>query len=234
MSDHAPADRLENQVYRELLDKIRFGTYALGEKLPSEHELCEAHGVSRPVVRAALSKLRDSGLIVSRQGAGSFVNSGTLQEVRGFSALGSVSDIASYFRFRRLIEAECAAQAALNGTPDGAARLHAIIRDMQDLLARGEDAVGEDIRFHTAIAELSGNRFLVETIDMLRPSWIFVGNFVKSLGWAGTRTGGSMIEEHQAIADAIAARDAEGARAAMLTHVDGSERRVFKGKMDGD
>jgi len=42
-------DRLESQVYRALLDKIRFGTYALGEKLPSEHELSEEHDVSRPV-----------------------------------------------------------------------------------------------------------------------------------------------------------------------------------------
>ena len=57
----------------------------------------------------------------------------------------------------------------------------------------------------------------------------FVGNFVRSLGVAKARTGQRMTNEHLAIADAVAARDPDAARAAMLTHIDGSERRVFKG-----
>ncbi len=227
-------DRLENHVYQQLLDKIRFGTFALGQKLPSEMELSEQHGVSRPVVRAALAKLRGSGLIVSRQGAGSFVSSGGASDAAGYSALESIEDIAEFFRFRRLIEAESAALAAQNTPADGPDRLRAINENVQALLAQGRAAVGEDFRFHTTIAELSGSRFIRDTVDMMGPNWSFIGTFVNSLGRAGTRKGTRMIREHHAIIDAIAAGDAAGARSAMLTHIDGSERRVFKGQTDGD
>ena len=223
------SERLEVQVYRDLLDKIRFGTYRLGQKLPSEHELAEEHGVSRPVIRAALSKLRDSGLILSRRGAGSFVNSGVPAEAGGYTPLGSVSDISDYFDFRRTIEGEIALRAARNGGPDAAAKLRAIAEEVLSLLANGEDSVGADIRFHTTLAELSDNRFLSETLALIRPHWIFIGNFVRSLGATRPRTGQRMTNEHLAIADAVERRDPVAARKAMLTHIDGSQHRVFKG-----
>lgn len=222
-------ERLEIQVYKQLLDKIRFGEYALGERLPSEADLCEEYGVSRPIIRASLSKLRDSGLIVSRQGAGSFVNSGVVTDRAGFSPLNSITDIAAYFRFRQIIEAKTAECAATNAGSDGAARLLAIVDEMEAALGRGEDAVAFDIKFHTTIADLSGNRFLAETVAMLHPHWVFVGNFLKSLGVTGERTGNRMVSEHMNIANAIAAGDPAAARKAMLSHIDGSEKRVFKG-----
>jgi len=225
----ARKDRLESHVYRELLDRIRFGQYALGERLPSEMELAESYGVSRPVVRAALSKLRDSGLIVSRQGSGSFVNSGVPTDQGGYAPLGSIDDIACYFRFRRTIEAETASAAARNADADGIARLRQVADDVQDLLSSGDDAVGADIRFHAVIAEMSGSRFLLETLDMLRPHWIFVGNFVRSLGMYGTRTGKRMTAEHLGIVGAIAEGNADKARDLMIAHINESEGRVFKG-----
>ena len=223
-------NRLESQVFRLLFDKIRFGDYALGARLPSESELCEEHGVSRPVVRAALSKLRDSGLIVSRQGAGSFVNSGVPTTHDGFTPLGSVTDISSFFRFRRIIEAASAELAAQNADENGVARLSAILEETQDRVRHGEETVQLDIKFHVTIAELSGNRFLAQTVDMLQPHWIFVGNFVRSLGATGERKGRRMAKEHGTILKAIAANDTAAAVAAMLTHIEGSETRVFKGE----
>ena len=227
----APAsERLEGQVYRTLFDKIRFGGFEMGQKLPSEAELCEQYGVSRPVVRAALAKLRDSGLIVSRQGAGSFVNSGVPANAAGFAPLASISDIATYFDFRRTIEASGAELAAANATDRDIAVLRGIADDMRGVLAKGGDSVGLDIKLHTKIAELSDNRFLIETLEMLRPHWIFVGKFVCSLGATGQRKGIRMMGEHTAIIDTLEAGDARAARKAMLVHVDGSERRVFKGR----
>ena len=226
----AAKDRLESQIHRQLLDKIRFGTYALGERLPSEHELCEEHGVSRPVVRAALSKLRDSGLIVSRQGAGSFVSSGAPVDQGGYSPLSSISDISSYFAFRRIIETESVDLATRRATPKDLAQLRGIVDDMRALLQKGEAAVSVDIQLHATIAELSGSRFLIETVDMLRPHWIFVGNFVRSLGITGGRTGKRMTDEHTAIIDAMQSGDSAHARQVMLNHIDGSENRVFKGE----
>lgn len=222
--------RLEIQVYKQLRDKIRFGTYAIGQRLPSENELSEEHGVSRPVVRAALAKLRDSGLIVSRQGAGSFVNDGPDTHQNGFTALSSIADISQYFQFRRLIEARTAELAARNADARGIGRLRGVLDEIELRLNRGEDAVTTDFAFHTTLAELSDSRFLIETVEMLRPHWVFVGNFLRSLGASGDRTGRRMNNEHKAIVEAIAANDPEAAQAAMLAHIEGSENRVFKGE----
>lgn len=223
-------DRLESQVYRNLFDKIRFGTFGMGQRLPSEVQLCEEFGVSRPVIRAALAKLRDSGLIVSRQGSGSFVNSPVQTTGSGYTPLTSITDIATYFRFRRVIEAASVEQAAERADRSSVARLNALVDEMRSRLSRNEETVQHDISFHTTIAELSDNRFLIETIEMLQPHWIFVGNFVRSLGMTGQRKGKRMTGEHMAIVEAIGAGDAKAARKAMQVHIDGSERRVFKGE----
>ncbi len=226
----APAgDRLESQVYKQFLDQIRFGHYALGQKLPSENELSETYGVSRPVVRAALSKLWDSGLFVSRRGAGSFVTSGLSNDQSRFSPLQSVDDIAAFFQFRPTVEADTVERATQNAKSGDILRLRAIVEEMRDRLSKGDDAVTIDVKFHTTIAELSDSRFLVETVQMLHPHWKFVGSFLRSLGVIGARKGKRMTSEHMKIVDALARRDPRAARRVMLDHIDGSERRVFKG-----
>ena len=62
-----------DQAYAYLFHQITIGAYAEGEQLPSENELCDLFGISRPVVRKALERLRDDDLIDSRRGSGSFV-----------------------------------------------------------------------------------------------------------------------------------------------------------------
>lgn len=64
---------LQERVEADLLDRIQHGTYAPGEKIPSEHELAASYGVSRVTVRIALSRLVEKGYIVKRQGRGAFV-----------------------------------------------------------------------------------------------------------------------------------------------------------------
>lgn len=226
----AVTERLDSQVHARLLDAIRLGTYPLGTRLPSENDLAATHGVSRPVIRAALARLREDGLIVSKRGAGSFVSSGSAMEGSGYGPLGSIADIASYFRFRKVIEAETVSLAARRIDAEGLGRLRAIAAETDRLLDNGEATISADIAFHGVIAELSDSRFLVETLRMLRPHWFFIGKFVRSLGRTGYREGRrDMGAEHQAIIAALAARDAPAARQAMLAHVDGSERRVFRG-----
>ena len=106
-----------------------------------------------------------------------------------------------------------------------------ILDETERLIDNGETTIDADIQFHAKIAELSDSRFLVETLRMLRPHWFFIGKFVRSLGQTGYRKGKrDMSAEHRAILAALKAGDAATARAAMITHIDGSERRVFKGE----
>ncbi len=223
--------RLEDYVFGRLLDAIRGGIYSLGDRLPSEMELAQEYGVSRPVLRGALSRLREEGLIVSRQGAGSFVSSGLQASGEGFGPLDSVDDIAAYFAYRRLLEAETAALAALRATPADLAELRGHMADMAALVEVGTATIEPDLLFHQKIAKLSDNRFLVDSVAMLRPHMVFIGRFVRSLGSTGYARGkAAMSDEHEDIVRALEAGDATAARAAMVAHIDRSQRRVFKGE----
>lgn len=230
-SDVRVGVRLEDEVYARLLSAIHSGDFVLGQKLPTEHVLAQQFGVSRPVVRNALSRLRDHGLIVSRRGAGSFVTSGTAGDGHGYRPLQSVEDIAHYFRFRRMIEGEAAALAAPRVRPRDIAELRRCIDDMATLIESGTATIEPDLKFHTMIANLSGNRFLVEAIAMLRPQMVFIGKFVRSLASTGYTHGKrQMGSEHEAIVAALETGDADASREAMTRHIDASQNRVFKGE----
>ncbi|SIO31417.1 FadR/GntR family transcriptional regulator [Vannielia litorea] len=226
----ASSRRLEGEVYERLLGQIRSGHYTLGGKLPAEKDLSAEHGVSRPVIRAALARLREDGLIVSRQGAGSFVSAGGQGEAGGFAPLQSIDDIAAYIAFRKVLEVESAGLAAERAAPEEIASLEAMLEDMENSVREGTSTIEMDAQFHTRIAELSDNRFLVDTLQMLRAHMFFIGKFVRSLGVTGYRQGKiSMGGEHRKIFEAIAAGDAQAARSAMAEHIEASERRVFRG-----
>src|SRR3954471_1126560 len=79
------AGSLVDKVYGELAQRIANGDYAPDQKLPGEHELSDMFDVSRPVLREALGRLREDGLITSRQGAGSFVQVRAQQQPLGFA-----------------------------------------------------------------------------------------------------------------------------------------------------
>ncbi len=227
--------RLEERIYQELLGRIRNGVYALGSRLPTEHELCAEYGVSRPVVRAALARLREAGLVVSRRGAGSFVSAGDAEISTGLSPVASIDDIAGYYAFRRLIEGESAASAARRRDARHLEEMEALLSDLDAKVEAGEETIESDNRFHLAVARASGNRFLQETFVMLRPHMMFVGRFVRSLSSVGyVRSKRVMQGEHRQLLEAIAAGDPEAARAAMNEHISASERRIFKGTGNED
>jgi len=227
----APADgTLADVVFDQLVERIRTGAYAAGERLPSEARLAVEFAVSRPVVRAALARLRRARMIVSRRGSGSYVadNDGA---GGGFDPLQSVADIAAWYEFRKLIEGETAALAAVAASDDELADVRRAALDLEAVLDAGSSGVELDIVLHARIAEAAGNRFLRDTVRMLRPQLYFVAGFAKSLGRTSYLAGRTQARaEHRRIVEALTRRDADAARRAMRAHIEGSERRVFKGE----
>ena len=84
---------LPDKIYGDILNRILEGEYKEGERLPTEHEMAAEFQVSRPIVREALRRLRERGLIYSRQGAGSFVRTLGLKNPLGFGPLENVADL---------------------------------------------------------------------------------------------------------------------------------------------
>lgn len=222
---------LADIVYMSIHARIMRGEYHADERLPAENDLAEHFGVSRPVLRKAIERLRGEGLIESRQGSGNFVRAAGHVSVQ-FSRVQTIADIQRCYEFRAAIETEAAALAAQRRDD---ARL-AEMREAYSLLAEGPVSLSvaqdADFSFHRSIAAGSNNAYFVDTLEMLR-SHIYVG--MKLRGAAGPANRALQPEavraEHRAILDAIEARDAEGARRAMKTHITQSRTRLFGGSL---
>ena len=219
---------LAQRVVGGLKERILSGEIAPGSKLPSESELIEAYAVSRTVVREAVTRLRAEGLVETFQGRGSFVLA--LPEPTTFrveaSALRTHHDVLAMLDFRRGIESEAAALAAARADT----RAVAAVREAMDafVAAAPEDAVEADFRFHRSVAAATGNHFYLDLIDSLGPMMILLPR--TRLGDAYSLTDAAHVErvrhEHENVAAAVLAGDAETARAAMRVHLGNTRRRL--------
>lgn len=219
---------LSDEVYDQLLGLLASGAWPPESRLPSEHELARRFAVSRPILRQALARLRAEGRVVSRKGAGSYVREVARPTGIAFGPLGSIPEVRRFLEFRCSVESEMAARATL--AADAAAR--AAIRQAQlrleQALAAGGPGVEEDIGFHRAIAQATGNRFFVETLASLAEQMAFGIRLTRELSGRPLQDrAAALAREHARIAEAIEAGDAEAARAAMQDHLASGIRRLF-------
>lgn len=221
---------LNDRVYDYIVSQIVVGAFALNARLPTEMQLAEKLSVSRPVVRQALGRLKEDGLIVSRQGAGTFVVRRPAHQVFSFADVGSIADIQKCFVFRMAVESEAAALAAGDHDAASLQRLEQTLDDLERVLKSGTGGIDEDIAFHQAVAAAADNRFFLSTMAAIA-SQIRVGiglNRSLTLQQPPSRRS-AVLTEHRAIYDAIASRDTEGARRAMHQHLENARLRIFEG-----
>jgi len=229
MSDGLQARRsLSDAVFDRMLRAIKSGAYGVDERLPTEHTLAAEFQVSRPVVRDALQRLRDQGLIYSRRGAGSFVRDHGLREPLGFGQMENLSDLQHCYDFRLTIEPEGAAMAATRRTDAALAEIRGALDLLRDATNRQAHRADADFMFHLAIAKASGNPYFSTAMQALE-AHIAVGMRFHGMSLRSTSDGlAHVFTEHTAIYDSIRAGDAEGARQMMKTHLSGSRDRLFE------
>ena len=226
-------------VVEALGDRIRDGRLAVGEKLPTEAEIMAAFGVSRTVVREAISKLQASGLVHTRHGIGTFVvgpgsDSGAFRI--GPEHMATLRDVIAVLELRIGVETEAAALAAMRRTPENLARMREALDAFGAAIDEGRDAVGPDFQFHLEIARATQNAHFSELLGSLGAMIIPRAR----LEPAGTQSPGHLEYlrrvngEHQSIFDAIASQDGDAARAAMRTHLANSRERRRRAAEQGE
>ncbi|CAN7678979.1 FadR/GntR family transcriptional regulator [Neorhizobium tomejilense] len=219
---------LPDIVFERMLRAIKSGAYRPDERLPTEHELANEFEVSRPIIREALRRLREQGLIYSRRGAGSFVRALGLREPLGFGQLENVADLLNCYEFRMTLEPAAAAAAAVRHDKESLAaikRALELLRDATNRQAHREDA---DYQFHLAIARAAQNSYFSTAMEALKDH-IAVGMKFHGASVKREATGlAKVFGEHEAIADAITRGDQEAARQLMLDHLKGSRERLFQ------
>ncbi len=222
-----PGAQLSDQVAEALSAEIRAGRLGPGDKLPTEMALVAQFGVSRTVVREAVSRLKSLGHLESRQGSGVFVRASGFTPLN-FDARSALSRqaVVQMAEVRRALEAEVAGLAAQRRTAADVRSIRQAISALDKAVKQGGDGVEEDVRYHRAIADAARNPFLISTLDYLR-QFLHGATRVTRANEARRADFASQVrEEHEAIADAIGAGDSVAARAAASRHMDNAIRRI--------
>jgi DNA-binding FadR family transcriptional regulator len=195
------------------------------DRLPAERALCDQFGVTRGELRKALADLEGDGLIWRHVGRGTFIGARPVLNLADVAYLGELASPAQVIVARLAIEPELARLAALHGSR----------ADFEGLLGWGRRCrtapdwrsyEAADNNLHHAVARATHNKLLVYLFDTL--------NVVRrSTVWGQRRTSPSppldhfSFDQHDAIIDAIMARDAGLAAAQMRDHLLAVRERVL-------
>lgn len=219
---------LAQGVIEQFISDIRAGILKPGDKLPTESAIMELHGVSRTVVREAISHLQASGQVETRHGIGTFVLEAAPAGASLLSeTIVTLRDVLAILELRICLETEAASLAAMRRSDAQAAQLGALVETMRASAEQG-GSVGDDVQFHMLIAQATGNKYFVEILTQLGSAIIprarvNAAQLAKDEPEAFIRR---VHHEHEDIWRAIERQDAEGARAAMRTHLSNSRERL--------
>jgi GntR family transcriptional regulator, transcriptional repressor for pyruvate dehydrogenase complex len=228
MFEKIPARALSDTVAQQLLTQIDKGAFARGARLPTEAMLAEQFGVSRTVIREAISRLKNEGVVEPRQGSGVFIAAhGAIRPLRiDYAQAVEAGSVLQILALRRAIEAEVAAEAAIRRSEADMVSIDTALAKIDVAVANDEDGVAQDLAFHRAIAAATGNPYFLKTL-------IFLNQYLEA-GTSVTRRNEALCEdfsrqvreEHAAIAAAIRAGDPMAARNAACTHMYNAARRL--------
>lgn len=223
---------LVDEVVTRIRQVIDEGQLNAGDRLPSELELVEKLGVSRPVLREAIGRLEALGLLNVVRGRGMFVgNQASLVScsrlVRTAMSIAP-KDMRRLAEFRAAIEIQAARLAAANATSDQIAELETLCDGMDRPGTDYAKAVKVDFEFHYKIAAFSGNALLENALRVVQ-EFILAGMVQTTPNPRNTRNSQRL---HRRIFDAIQAHDPDAAEAAMKVHMDAVMEALDRGPQE--
>ena len=232
---------LADETYRQLLLQLDMGLWRTTEKLPTEKALAESFGVSRPILREALARLKADGRIESRQGAGAFVadrnkiSAFRIADTRAPSVAGNTAaqdanaaDIAEreMLELRQIVESGAAELAAARRTPDELKAIRNAVEAMDRAIAARVDGSDVDDAFHNAIAAATHNAQLAKFVEFLGAQF----SASRKVTWdhAGYSVGITELGQvdHHSILNAIESGDTALAKDLAHSHVQRAIDRV--------
>jgi GntR family transcriptional repressor for pyruvate dehydrogenase complex len=218
------ATKVSAVVAEQVVRAIRDGVYAIGSRLPSEAELAQEMGVSRPSVREALSALQAVGLIEAKTGSGNFVRRSPSQEEEEDAPLLLESDAGclEVMEAREALEPSVAALAAQKASKAGLRDLRQAIEAMHAEVESGDFTryFQADKRFHLALIGAAGNRLvtsalapLVQTMDQT-----LYREFTRRYYLRTREDLERVVDLHEELVEAIGKKDSAAAAERMVEH----------------
>jgi len=209
--------RLSEEIIREIARLVDTGQLVVDDRFPSERELEQQWGVSRPVLREAFRALELQGLIESRPGGGRYLRASWIpnpDQLRRNKLVANRENLLQIWDARESVELRSAELAAMHATSAELAELERPLLQLASLSPADAKNLDLDRSFHLVIARASRNPFILDIISNLVSRMSDIG-FRDMLGVEDFKP---LLGIHQPIFHAIAARDPQKARAAMRRH----------------
>jgi DNA-binding FadR family transcriptional regulator len=223
-----PSLNRTQELTQKLAAEIRSGRLLPGSQLPTEQEMSASTGVSRTVVREAVSALRAEGLVMTRQGLGAFV--ATDVQRRPFridpDELKSHGDVTQILELRMSLEIEASGLAAERRTVADLGQIKAALHAIDADIEAGANAVDSDFKFHLAIFRSAQNRYFSEFLEFL--GHFIIPRLLVNAVESDTQRRQYLRRiqaEHIAIYEAIEQQNGAAARKAARRHLSNSLRR---------
>ena len=215
------ARRLYEDIVQQFHLLIRQGELEHGARLPSERAMAEQFKVSRSSVREAIRSLELQGLVVTKRGSGTFINTQDLDAVVALlastlsSGPGGLDTLDDIFEMRHVLEPQIAAMAALRANPEEIARLAETLEEQEWQIGAGETGVNADTAFHFALATATHNAALIKVVSAVED--ILSRSRNQTLQTPGRPS--LSLASHRRILESIKQRDSQAARRAMDHHL---------------
>jgi GntR family transcriptional regulator, transcriptional repressor for pyruvate dehydrogenase complex len=227
---------LSAELADTLGQRIRNQEYPPGTKLPKEMDIMEEFGVSRTVVREAISHLQAAGMAETRHGIGTFA---LLPEDNGLfrvhpDQISTLRDTIALLELRIGLETEAAALAATRRTEENLAKMRLALTAFKASIEAGQNAVQADFQFHTEIALATQNNHFIQFMALLGERVIPRSRLSPSNDLTPARQAylQRVHQEHESIFNAILHQDVDAARAASRTHLTNSRERLRMGEIN--
>lgn len=216
--------KASTQALAYIQNGIAENRWKVGEKLPTEKELCETLQVSRATVRTAIQQLVGLGMVKSIRGSGTYVcATGSMLPLNAMKTtlLANQSDLVSMLEFRRLIETGAVEYAAQRATTEDVRAMQLATNQLRQAQTI-EDMVRFDMEFHTLVAMATKNCAIIRVFEIMKDSYLEL--LTRNVAARGSQCAG----EHEAIATAIAMRSPTLAKQHMTEHLERSAARYFR------
>jgi DNA-binding FadR family transcriptional regulator len=185
------------------------------------------------VVREALQRLQADGVVIARQGSGTYVQRSPSQRVAELTSETGLHEVLEVLELRMAMEELSARLAARNRSDEDLRAIEEARQALGQNLRQGTGAKEADYAFHRAIAVASGNGVLVETLDQLAER--VKGGMSVTLSLtreASDQRRARVLDEHDRIVHAVRIGDAESAAIAMRYHLDQVRNRLLDRHLD--
>lgn len=212
------SERLYLKVAEQLNRLIEDGAILPGQRFPSERELAEKLGVSRPTIREAMIALELSGVIEIRTGSGIYV---TIQTPKSEPELND-KGVGPFeiLEIRYILESEACALAAARITDEQIIELRTVVKEMEEEEKQPDASEKADQKFHSIIAQACQNSAIASVVEWLwdlRNESELSSAFLQRIRKEGVHPS---ISEHRNILLALEQHNPEKARAAMKLHIE--------------